>query len=68
MRYREANFIPSNPPQYRTSSQSPYSSNPHVQLRDKTYVKPPVILSYPRQRIPIPPKPTPVFRQGYKKY
>ena len=56
------------PPQYRTSSQSPYSNNPHVQLRDKTYVKPPVILPYPRQRIPIPPKPIPVFRQGYKKY
>ena len=48
--------------------ESPYANNPHVHLRDKTYVRPPVILSHPRQRIPMPPKPTPVFRQGYKKY
>lgn len=49
-------------------SASPYTNNPHIHLRDKTYVKPPVVLSYPRQRIPVVRKPNAVFRQGYKKY
>lgn len=47
---------------------SPYANNPHIHLRDKTYVKPPLILSLPRPRIPTAPKPKAEFRQGYKRY
>ena len=49
-----------------TTSQN--ANNPHIHLRDKTYVKPPIIPSYLRQRIPVVRKPNAEFRQGYKKY
>lgn len=47
---------------------SPYVNNPHVHLRDKTYVKPLAVPSYMRQRISTNRKPNAEFRQGYKRY
>lgn len=54
--------------QSHSRSVSPYANNPHVHLRDKTYVKSPIIPSYLRQRIPVGRKPNAEFRQGYKKF
>ncbi len=47
---------------------SPYAKNPHVNLRDNTYVKQPIVPYYLRQRIPIVHKTNAEFRQGYKRY
>lgn len=46
-------------------NRSPYHNNPHIQLRDKTYVKSPMLLPYTYPRIQIPQKSNAVFRQGY---
>lgn len=45
---------------------SPYANNPYVQLRDKTYVKSPMVL--PPIKRKIMPRIIPEFRQGYKRY
>lgn len=54
-------------PRY-TKCVSPYANNPHVHLRDKTYVKPPVMPTYLSRRVPSAPANNAVFRQGYKRY
>lgn len=47
---------------------SPYAKNPHVNLRDNTYVKQPIVPYYLRQRIPIVHKTNAEFKQGHKRY
>ncbi|WP_222621228.1 hypothetical protein [Butyricimonas hominis] len=54
-------------PRY-TKCVSPYANNPHVHLRDKTYVKHPVMPTYLPRRIPSASASNAVFRQGYKRY
>lgn len=54
-------------PRY-TKCVSPYANNPHVHLRDKTYVKPLVMPTYLPRRVPSAPANNAVFRQGYKRY
>lgn len=54
-------------PRY-TKCVSPYANNPHVHLRDKTYVKPPLIPTYLPRRMPSALANNAVFRQGYKRY
>ena len=54
-------------PRY-TKCVSPYANNPHAHLRDKTYVKPPVMPTYLPRRVSSAPTSNAVFRQGYKRY